>query len=443
MTSVQNHLQLLSGNSKRIGILILLGLSLQSCSVFEGIFGRKNPPPPPPPIEEDIEPEPEPEVPEVVVVEPKDTIRIPDEPIIIEKEKINIAVMLPFQLDKMDAGSSLPSAAQNSLEVYKGIKFAIDEVNFTDKEVNIYFIDNDGNPTKTESLVGQSPFPAVDLVIGPLYSKSIQAIDGFSKAQQIPFISPLSSAENLAVDNKFIYAANATKPSRYKQLLEFVSKEFINPNLGVYYQSIKSEETDKNLLINTATDMNIEIHEELSEGRNTLTAVNKLLKEGQENVLIFTVDSNEEGIRYFDQMLTYLNGLTSKYDINVIGLSEWNDVPKFSAKKYPELDVYVLDRYLDKTNSPKAFKFDSLKAKNKNQPLHIYSLQGYDIMSYMFMLIEKHGKDFEKHLIDHEYQGVQNLFSFGAYTENGQFRFYDNKHINILKFNGEEWKLVD
>ncbi len=443
MTLVQNHLQQLNGNKNKLILILILSITLQSCSVFESIFGKKNPPPPPPPHVENKDKEPGKEVEVEIEPETKDTIVIPDKPVIVEKEKINIGVVLPFQLDKIDAGNNIPTAAQYSLELYKGIRFAIDEADQSEFDINIYMIDNDGNANKSSSVVGKNPFPDVDLVIGPLYSKSIREIGDFAIKNKIPFISPLSSSSSIASNNSYIYSANATMKSRYERMFQMISKEFINANVGVFYQPIKAEEEAKIELLQVAAEQKIDITAQLSEGRSTYSAVNNLLEKGRENVIIVPVDDNEEGIRYFDQLLIYVNGLAENYDINVIGLKEWNDVPSIAPQKYPKVDIYVLDRFLDSSNSRFAPHFAKLQAKNQNRPLHIYCLQAYDIMNFVLSLIDHYGRDFNQHLIDNDYSGMQTIYHFDKYYEKGEFKFYDNKYINILHYVNGKWVVLD
>jgi len=433
----------LSG-SKQLLILVFAAFTIQSCSVFEGIFGSKRTPPPPPPPIEEVDPiDPEGQTPTntdpEIEPEPRDTIIIPDPPV-VKKEEANIAIMLPFQLDAMDASNSFPSAARNSLHLYKGIQYALAEANFSDKNVNVYVIDNAGDDATTQSLLQKHPFPDVDVVIGPLYTKSLKLVGDYAKQNKITFISPLSSADDLGTDNDYLLSANATISTRYEAMFTYIKDEFINPNVGLIYQPVRAEETARRDILKAAAASKVELKEQQSDGRDMFSSVTNLLQKGRENIIITGVDDNEEGTLYLDRLLMFLNQMGEGYDIQVFGLREWNDVKAIAPMKYPNVDLYILDRFLDPTNSPRAAAFNQLQYKNQNRPLHIYSLQGYDLMSYLLALIDEHGEDFETHITKSEYQGLQTKYQFGKWKSDAGFQFYDNKNIHILRYKNGSWQ---
>jgi len=68
---------------------------------------------------------------------------------------------------------------------------------------------------------------------------------------------------------------------------------------------------------------------------------------------------------------------------------------------------------------------------------------GYDIMSYVGNLVERHGTDFLDHFGKQEYNGLQTVFNFDSYEENGAMQFKDNKHINIVRYRNNGWERVN
>jgi len=450
MTLAQNHRQQLNGNKKYL-LLVLLAFVMQSCGVLDGIFGSRTvpPPPPPPPFEEEEVNEPEetettPIVKEETVFEPEpiDTVIIPTPPI-IEKEELNVAIILPFQIEKIEQSNSYLDASKNSIEIYKGIKYALEDVNFTDKELNVFVFDNAGNDVQTQAILNKAPFPDVDVVIGPLYTRSLKVVADYAKANQIYFISPLSSSTSMAENNPYLISSLATTPTRYELLMDFIDKEFINPNVGLFYQPVAKEERAKREILAAATTKEVTVKEQISEGREMFSSINSLLETGRENVILTAVDDNAEGQLYFKQLLTFLNQLGDQYDINVVALREWNDVQQFAPQQYPNLSLYILDRFLDTTNSPKSYEFSNLQVKNQNNPLHIYTIQGYDIMSYLINLMEVHGPDFENQITKSTYTGLQTKYDFGQFKSGSNMQFYDNKYINILQFKNGRWELMN
>lgn len=442
MISVQNLLRLLSG-SKTIFLVILVALSMQSCSVFEDIFGGGKKPTPPPPIEETEKPDDEVEEPdEEPDVEVIDTTKKTD-PIDIRKQ-VNIAVILPFQLDELDGSTTFSSVSKNSLEIYKGIKLSLEEMKFKDFDFNVYVFDNKKDPQITKSILEEAPFPNVQAVIGPLYTENLRVVSEYAKENKIPFISPLSSSTSLAKDNDFILSANATKQTRYRILLEYIKDNFIDANIGIIYRTDRSEEEAKDEILEIAAQENIDIQVKKSEGMSMFTVSEQLLETGRDNVIILPTDDDAEGIRHLDGLMSYLQPFGTRYNINVIGLSEWNGISQIAPAKYPSVNFYILDRFfVDESKFSLRNKVEDLKTQNGGFPLHIYALQGYDLMNYIGELAKKHGDKLSSRVQKEQYEGLQTKYEFDKYTVGGDDLFLENKHINILRFRNGRWEKVN
>lgn len=443
MTSVQNLLRQLNG-SKSILLIIITAFTVQSCTVFESIFGSKSGPKPPTPIvkKDDSKPtEEEPKQPEVVKDDKQEPKRQENdtEPknqnVHSQKDSIHLAIILPFDLENISATNSYTGASKNSFYLYQGMKQVIDGMNFTDKEVFIHVLDNRKDMAKTLAITNQNPFPKIDLVIGPAYTSNVKAIAGFASRNEIPFISPLSSSPSLTVGNDYLISANATKETRYKLLLDFIQRKFIHPNVSVIAQPNQKEQQAKDLFVKVASEMGDSLQTKLSEGLEMFAVAQETLETGRENVIILPVAKTPQGALYLSRMLEFLHELTDEYKIRVIALEEWNDSKKIAPIKYPNIQFYTLDRYfVPSTDYRKMNTYQQVKSYNNGIEPHIYTLHGFDLMSYLNELIKQYGKDFVAHLQDTRFEGVQTNFEFRPFKSRGVSYFIENKHIHILKY---------
>ncbi len=442
MTSVQNHRQLLSGSSKWL-LLLVFALSLQSCSVFEDIFGSKRTPSPAPPPRETKKPDDTtPEINKKPGVTEEDTIKRKDPPVL--RDEVNIAVMLPFGIDKLDQGSDYSTASRNSFELYKGIRLALEEIYIDGFDLNVHVLDNDGSETETRKLLNDDSFEAMDLVFGPLYIKNLKQVADYAKSSKTPFISPLSSSDDIAYDNNYIFSAVANKYTRYGALLDWVNSTFDNPNIGIIYQPIPSETLAKDDIIRVAQSKKVIITEQISDGRDMFSAAVNLLEKDRKNIVIIPSKNDAEGQTYINGLMSYLQFEADKYDIAVVGLEEWNTMRNISPAKYSSIDTYYIDKYhVDLSNADTAGKISYLKNRNENQPLHAYAIQGYDIMMYLGELIAQYGTGFKRHLGKKPFYGLQSVYDFGKLKIGNDFRFNDNKHINIVAYKGGQWVRVN
>lgn len=449
MTSVQNLLRQLNGN-KSILLILFLAFTVQSCTVFDSIFGGKSgPKPPPPPIIEQKPTESKPD--QTSKPEGKDNkeeghqVKEPETPSTqSQKDSIHIAVIFPFHLDNISATNSFSSASKNSFYLYQGMKQVIDGMNFSDKEVFIHVLDNRKDLAKTLSITNQAQFQKVDLVIGPLYTSNVKTIANFASRNKIPFISPLSSAPSLAVNNNYLISANATKETRYKLLLDFINRRYINPNVSVIAQPNQKEQAAQNLFVKIANERGDSIQTKLSEGLEMFAVAQEALETGRENVIILPVAKTPQGTLYLNRMLEFLHELTDEYKISVVALEEWNDNTEVAPVKYPNIQFYILDRYhVSQTDYKKMNTYQQIKNYNQGSTPHIYTIQGFDLMSYLNQLIQQYGKDFTAHLQDGNYKGVQTNFNFKPFQSGGISYFIENKHIHILKYQNGNYVIVN
>ncbi|MBX2844988.1 MAG: ABC transporter substrate-binding protein [Saprospiraceae bacterium] len=436
MTLVQNHRPLLSGNKLWL-LLVVLMFATQSCSIFQK--KSKTPTPPPEIVEPVTDKEPEeeevPDAPEIIDVVDEDTIKR-DLPIL--KDVVNVGVILPFDLDNLQATNSFSTASKNSFQLYKGIRLALEDLELNDVDLKVHVLDNKRLDTRTKSLIADESFKDMDVVIGPLYPKNVRAVGLFAKQNEIPFISPLSSVTSLAVENPFIYSAVATKQTRYEVLFDYLKANYSNPNIGIMYQPLSKEVATKDEVVSVARQKGLTVTEQISEGAEMFSAVTNLLEAGRENIVLVPAGNDEEGQLYVDRLLGYLEFESNNFDITVVGMEEWNGYNSIAPSKFGVVKTLVLDRYfVDTYNSTVVSKMNDLRLRNGGKALTIYSLQGYDIMSYIGELIEMNGTDFMDEFGQRPYTGLQTQFIFDDFRND----FKENKFINIVRYNNGAWEL--
>jgi|GEM_PF-4477650 len=434
MTLVRNRQRQLSGNRFWTLLAIVFALGLQSCS--GGIFKKKTPKDPDPQItypEKDVVEQPV-EKDDTVIV-PVDTIKQPAPVEILEE--VDIAIMLPFKLDALDQGRGFDSASKNSFELYKGMTTALGEADIERLKLNIHVLDNAGTILGTNRLLERDPFPDVDVVIGPLYVKNVQTIAPFAQSRKIPIVSPLASSLGLASANPYVYTAVADDKTRYKEALRFMQKEFSNPNIGIIYQPVQKEIKTKESMLAAATALNLTVQEQVSEGREMFSSVSNLLVKDRPNVVFVAADDNEEGKIYIDGLLSYLEFIASDYDINIVGMSEWSKISSLSSLKLAAVNTYSIEKYfVDSRSNESSQKLNFLRGKNNNQKPHTYFIQGYDLMSFVVSLIDKHGEDFMDHFDDTRHVGLQTTYDFQTKSMD---QYNVNQYINIVKYEGGGW----
>ena len=111
----------------------------------------------------------------------------------INDNEINIALVLPFQLNK--SGSSAEKSI--STDILIGSKVALDSLAHKGYTIKLTVIDSENETSTIESLVSRYDFSKFDAVIGPLFGSNFKALATILKGSGIPLVSPLSNSDDL------------------------------------------------------------------------------------------------------------------------------------------------------------------------------------------------------------------------------------------------------
>lgn len=162
---------------------------------------------------------------------------------LIRKDTYNIAVVLPFLFESMN-NTALISQNKLVMDMYQGMMLAAEDLAAIDRPVNLFPYDTKRKKDETISLLNTPGFAQNDLIIGPLYPDPNEAINVYSKENQINTLNPISSNADVIGDNPFSFLL---KPS-YGTLALKTAELAIEENQENPYAMIFYEESDRDSL---------------------------------------------------------------------------------------------------------------------------------------------------------------------------------------------------
>lgn len=239
-------------------------------------------------------------------------------------------IMLPFGLNQLDALKQKDSKEegddddnkdaiseqaiikkdsymQMSLDLYSGIRMALDSVQRMGISVEAEVFDTKRNPAEVNKILNQNNFKDVDVVVGPLLTAHIEQVATKLKHQKTAVFSPLSSGDLKGSDKIF-----QTRPSASAK--EHVLKAYLKEN----------REENNLLLLGSASKNNFvkQLQNELSGIRmihqkakdylqkSDLTAV---LSKDRPNWII--IESDDLGA--ISNAITNLNAVRNDYEVRI------------------------------------------------------------------------------------------------------------------------------
>ena len=103
---------------------------------------------------------------------------------------LNIALALPFQLDKVTENSKIDGNTDKFLEFYQGMLLAIDSLKRLGLSFNLYVFDSGKSEVEIKNMLNNPELKNMDMLIGPAYTVQIKPLSDFALLNQIKLIIP-------------------------------------------------------------------------------------------------------------------------------------------------------------------------------------------------------------------------------------------------------------
>ncbi|GGD71003.1 hypothetical protein GCM10011514_38860 [Emticicia aquatilis] len=158
------------------------------------------------------------------------------------KGVVNIAVLLPFRLNDFEAAQS-NRANQYIYDMYAGMKLAKNRLESEQINVNLLTFDIDRDASLISSLVEDSQFTQVDLLIGPLYPEANRIANNFAKSNDVVQVHPLSNNRQLIASDKNTFLAAPSFETQSAKALEYMKSQTIGKTVAIYYGNTRKDST--------------------------------------------------------------------------------------------------------------------------------------------------------------------------------------------------------
>ena len=397
-----------------------------------------------------------PVVKDTVKMDPIDIIEVEDTlKDYIETKKFQIALMLPFSLDDYNLNTSdamnlnFKKSSSMAIEFYQGFEMAIDEIQQSVLNAEVYVLDTRNNSQNVTQLLNSPPFPKVDLVIGPVFNKNLRIASTYCAKNEIAMISPLSSSSSITSDNPFYYAANGTSVTHYEKLVNHLKKMYPSDTVHVIHNGTQKEKD--------AIDLIKEINQErfkddpiaFEEIHLEMSGTPFELKEHFDSLSIQIVLVPSYSEEFCNYALNQMAQIKTYFPSVVFGMPTWNTYKNINYDYYEWLQVHITQSYwVNEFNIDVANMKRDFNNKYGIDPTQ-YAYQGYDLANYVatcladIKKIRKHKEQF--FVSDQNQIGLQTKFQFKPRMKESseEINYWDNSYIHVLKFENYMFNKVD
>ncbi|TJY36316.1 amino acid ABC transporter substrate-binding protein [Pontimicrobium aquaticum] len=362
----------------------------------------------------------------------------------------NLAVMLPFRLDRIDMDSIQEvkemlgrgtGITNFSLDFHTGVLMALDSAKQLGISTKLDVYDTKARPSEVSNILSQNNFSQYDAVIGPIRPENFDRAAVAMRRDNVPMISPVSETDNIYNNVFQTIPSNELKRKRIveyvKQLDSIPSRILIisdqahrseNNTFKQEFPSAKQifsrtdEDTGKDMFYILMED----IEEEFREGLN----------------LVFLESNNEGFVSNVTSMLTGFIGFDEELEIErkvVLVTSDKNRA--FDGENVSNVTLSKLKFMYPSPNKPfnneqsnsfvRAYKERFYTTPNR------FAIRGFDLTMDVLLRLASAENLYEASSNDIETEYVENKFRYGKKMFGG----YYNEAMYIVKF--DNLKIVE
>lgn len=334
----------------------------------------------------------------------------------------NIAMVLPFQLDKIGgAGVTEEDVKRSSLalDFYQGFQLGLNETIEDGELVSLHVLDSKDSPADAAAIAQSEDANAASVVIGPIYPQEIKAFGQSLRNKNVIQVNPLA----------------ATMPTEFN-LPNLLS---ITPPISVHMRAIAAQvieryRTDDAVIVYNVSNNDHQqfINGFVAEIKQRNPEINVLMVSSPaqlaeslnafatNHVITGTTDRNQ-----IKSLMAKLDELyiQENYTFRLYGHPLWE---RFDFSAYPHFAAYdpliTAESHFD-SMSGVARGFDRSYQESFGVNPSDYAYKGYDAGRYFGFLISKYGSDFSSHIKDEVFRGLYSDYKFNYNDRWGYVNF--------------------
>jgi hypothetical protein len=418
MTSVRNHLPLLSGNRWLffVGIVLLAaGCSPKVRSVSTPVKTEE-------------------------AAAKKETEKSAEKPLL---EKVStISMLLPFNLDNLNTGAQYSSAtlsrANLSLDYYQGFKLALDSLTSQGYNYRLQVYDTKDQLTQAHSFAYNPAIRSSNLIVGPVFPDDLHAFTSIltGTGKSIPTVSPLSPASPSTIKDQDLVTVATPLEYHARAAAQYISDHY-KPKKVFILKSGFSEENNYIIPFKRALD---------SLSKNGTKVIAPTIIRAQLNGLIPQLSLTEENVfvipatnqPFLMVTLRSLDTLAKKYPITLFGHPSWEKFTYLKPDILQRLKTHITSTDRVDYKSPAVIAFIHVYRKTYHAEPTEYALMGFDEGMYFGALLGINPEGLKK-LDKNDFTGLLNKYHFVKKQGLG----WINTHVNVLQYNNFELKKVE
>jgi hypothetical protein len=370
---------------------------------------------------------------------------IPEAPTTYFKDIYSVSVLFPFMLQTLDPS---PTKKRNQLvlDLYEGMKLAVDTLAKQDIKISLRAYDTERHPEKLRKILTTEELKNTDLIVGPFFPEENKIVQDFSVANKVNIINPVSNNNEHINANPYAFLFQPSFETLGRKSADFLAGTSRKKTCMVFYGTTKRDSLEAASFITRATELQI-----------TILAAQKISKEGAGKILTqlatpteydefhypkeFSLKKDSIGTIFVasDEALIYLKVISSVETrgdgIIVVGSENWLDQADYEI--YQRLGIVLSSPNYTKTTSRNYLTFFHKFLKIYGRTPSAFAKIGYESMLFLGQQLKKNGVYFQDGLSKESF--IPGFLSEGFNFQSSR----DNQLVPFVKFNEGELVLIE
>lgn len=324
--------------------------------------------------------------------------------------RFKVAFLLPFALDRNDnvlaalqdgAKTNYYEPTRIALQFHNGARMAIDSLMAMGLNADIDFLDLGDEAAAWTRVLKRPGMQDYDLFIGPFHRTAIEQLARINDHTHIVCPVPQSNKVVLGMPN--VSKVNTARSDLVKFTARYVVNRFAKENIILARPDItveKDVQEQTRRALNEALELR---NERLRDtvllarmGRRDLGDLLGKLDRARLNVIIVP----SQDVEFVTTLVTKLKQQVYKYDIRLVGMAEWNDMPTVPASDLDALNfTFAAPAFFD-PQEPRTKAFIFNYRKRFSSDVDEYALLGFDVTFHYLLALMDHGPGFPEHFAE-------------------------------------------
>lgn len=353
----------------------------------------------------------------------------------------SISLLLPFDLDKLDAGHNYTPGglhqADISLEYYQGFKLALDSLTAQGYNYRLRVVDTKGQAAITHSLAYNADVRASDLIVGPVFPDDVKTFTSVLVGPRKPIVSPLSPASPSAYKNVNLVTAETPLEYHSWAAAQYINDHYRNAGKVIILRSGYSDENAYILPFRKAID---------SLGRHKIKVVELTVKRGQLAPLLPQLSASGQNVfvvpatdqPFLMVTLRSLDTLARRFPVTVFGHPNWAKFNFLKPELLQRLKTHITTSdYIDYKSGDVITFIKAYRRAYHAEPSS-YAFKAFDQGIYFGSVLGKDGDGWKK-FDQNNGDGLHNGFHFIKKPGLG----WINTHVDMLQYVNFELKKAE